>query len=68
MIRKRTIRVLVVDDYVPFFQFVRSTLQKMAQLQVIGEVSDGMVAVQKAQELRPDLILLDIGLPTLKWN
>jgi DNA-binding NarL/FixJ family response regulator len=34
-------------------------------LQVIGEVSDGLEAVHKAEELRPDLILLDVGLPTL---
>jgi CheY-like chemotaxis protein len=33
--------------------------------QIVGEVSDGLEAVQKAEELRPDLILLDIGLPTL---
>jgi len=33
--------------------------------QIIGEVSDGLEAVQKAQELQPDLIVLDIGLPTL---
>jgi DNA-binding NarL/FixJ family response regulator len=37
----------------------------MCDLQVIGEVSDGLEAVQKAEELKPDLILLDIGLPTL---
>jgi DNA-binding NarL/FixJ family response regulator len=40
-------------------------LQKQPELQVIGEVSDGLEAVQKAQELQPDLILLDIGLPSL---
>jgi len=34
-------------------------------LQVVGEASDGLEAVQKAVELRPDLILMDIGLPTL---
>lgn len=38
---------------------------KQPGLQVIGEVSDGLEAVQQAQELQPDLILLDIGLPTL---
>jgi DNA-binding NarL/FixJ family response regulator len=34
-------------------------------LQVVGEASDGLEAIQKALELRPDLILLDIGLPNL---
>jgi DNA-binding NarL/FixJ family response regulator len=62
---ERSIAVLVVDDYAPFRDFVRLFLQNLPELQVIGEVSDGMEAVQKAQELRPDLILLDIGLPTL---
>jgi DNA-binding NarL/FixJ family response regulator len=60
-----SIRVLLIDDYEPFRQFVRSTLQKTPNLQIISEVSDGLEAVQKAQELRLDLILLDIGLPTL---
>lgn len=58
-------RVLVVEDFVPFRQFVLSTLASMGDLQVIGEVSDGWEAVQKAVELQPDLILLDIGLPSL---
>jgi DNA-binding NarL/FixJ family response regulator len=34
-------------------------------MQIIGEVSDGLEAVQEAEKLKPDLILLDIGLPTL---
>jgi DNA-binding NarL/FixJ family response regulator len=38
---------------------------KHQNLQVIGEVSDGLEAVQRAEELQPDLILLDIGLPKL---
>jgi len=41
------------------------TLQKRPELRVIDEVSDGHQAVQKVQELQPDLIVLDIGLPTL---
>jgi len=55
----------MVDDYAPWRRFVGWTLQKQPELQVIGEVSDGLEAVRKAQELLPDLILLDIGLPTL---
>lgn len=60
-----SIFVLVVDDYEPFRRFVCSTLGQRPDLQVIGEASDGLEAVQKAEELQPDLILLDLGLPTL---
>jgi CheY-like chemotaxis protein len=56
---------LVVDDYEPFRRFVCSTLEKRPELQIVGEASDGLEAVQKAKQLQPDLILLDIGLPTL---
>jgi DNA-binding NarL/FixJ family response regulator len=58
-------RVLVVEDFVPFRRFICSTLGQIPGLQIICEVSDGLEAVQKAEELKPDLILLDIGLPTL---
>ena len=56
---------LIVDDFESFRRFVCSMLGRMSELQVIGETSDGLEAVQKAEELKPDLILLDIGLPTL---
>jgi DNA-binding NarL/FixJ family response regulator len=59
------VRVLVVDDHEPFRNFVVAMLQSRSELQVIGEASDGLEAVQKAEELRPDLIVLDIGLPAL---
>src|SRR6476659_5607353 len=58
-------RVLVAEDYEPFQRFIRSTLEKKPELQVICSVSDGLEAIQKAEELQPDLILLDIGLPTV---
>ena len=60
-----SVRVLVVDDYESFRRFVCSTLGRRPELQVIGEASDGLEAVQKAEELQPDLIVLDIGLPSL---
>ena len=63
--RRPSIRVLVVDDFAPWRRLTRTLLQNKPELQVVCEVSDGLEAVQKAQELKPDLILLDIGLPTL---
>jgi two-component system nitrate/nitrite response regulator NarL len=60
-----SLRVLVVDDFEAFRRVVASILQKQPGLQIICEVSDGLEAVQRAEELQPDLILLDIGLPSL---
>jgi len=59
------VRILVVDDFEMFRQFVVELLGKRPEIQVVGEASDGLEALQKAVELRPDLILLDIGLPSL---
>ena len=59
------VRVLVVDDFEPFRRLVLSMLQKQPELHIICEASDGSEAVQKAEELQPELILLDIGLPRL---
>jgi CheY-like chemotaxis protein len=60
-----TVRILIVEDYGPFRQFIRSTLPKEVGPQAIFEASDGVQAIELARALRPDLILLDIGLPKL---
>ena len=65
MSARQPFRVLVVDDFEPWRHFVSSKILMKPELQVVGEASDGLEAVQKAVELKPDLILLDIGLPTL---
>jgi DNA-binding NarL/FixJ family response regulator len=57
--------ILVVDDYEPFRRFLCTTIGEQPNLQVIGEVEDGLEAVRQAEALQPDLILLDIGLPGL---
>lgn len=59
------IRILVADDYEGWRRQASLLLRGHPELQIICEVSDGLEAVQKAEELRPDLILLDIGLPKL---
>ena len=60
-----SIRILVVDDYQPWRRFVCSMLQKQPGLLVVGEAGDGLDAVQRAQSRKPDLILMDVGLPKL---
>jgi DNA-binding NarL/FixJ family response regulator len=55
----------VVEDYEPFRRFICSSLEKRPGLQIVGEVSDGLEAVHAAEELQPDLAVMDIGLPTL---
>jgi len=59
------IRILVVDDFQDWRRQVRSLLQARPEWQVIAEAADGPEAIQKAKELKPDLIVLDIGLPKL---
>ena len=61
----RSVTVLLVDDYEPFRRLICSLLGEMPGVQTIGEASDGLEAIEKAEELHPDLILLDISLPKL---
>jgi DNA-binding NarL/FixJ family response regulator len=64
-VRQTRSRILIVDDYEPWRCFLRSAIKERADLEVVGEVSDGADAIEQAKALQPDLILLDIGLPTL---
>jgi DNA-binding NarL/FixJ family response regulator len=61
-----SLNTLVVEDLEDFRRFLCATLKEQTPCVVIGEASDGLEAVKKAEELKPDLILLDLGLPKLK--
>lgn len=66
MVQEMSIRrILVVDDYEPYRRFVFARLNQIQDVLSIDEVANGLEAVQKAEALKPDLILLDIGLPEL---
>ena len=59
------IRVLIVDDFEQWRKVVRAALQGKLGLHIFEEAADGLEAVQKAQAMQPDLVVLDIGLPML---
>lgn len=59
------IQILLVDDFVPWQLFVREILKSETEFKLIGTANDGLEAVQKAAEARPDVILMDISLPKL---
>ena len=60
-----TIRVLVVDDHEPWRHLVISELLRNPDCEIVGEVDDGLEAIDAAARLAPDVILLDIALPSL---
>jgi len=58
-------RVLIADDHEVVRQGILSLVKMLNQFEVCGEAMDGRDAVQKAKELRPDIVIIDIGMPQL---
>lgn len=59
------IRVLIVDDSVAFRMFLRRCLMTMSEVEVVGVARDGVEALEKAKELQPDVITLDMNMPRM---
>jgi DNA-binding NarL/FixJ family response regulator len=57
--------ILIVDIFEPWRRTIRTILEESLEWKVIGEALDGFDAVRKSQELQPDVILLEVGLPRL---
>ncbi len=60
-----SLRVLVVDDSELVRRSICSLLKAQADIEVISEASDGIDAVRKAREHKPDLVLMDITMPSM---
>ena len=59
------LRVLIADDHPTILQMVRKILDEHPNLSVVGEAADGTEAVELAEELRPDVVVINVTMPKM---
>jgi DNA-binding NarL/FixJ family response regulator len=62
-VRMQRIKVLIVDDHAEMRRVIRDFLNTTASVVVVGEAVDGIDAIDKTEELNPDVVLMDISMP-----
>ena len=60
-----SIRILLVDDHTLFRSGLKALLSRQADFEIVGEASDGLEGVMLAEQLKPDLVLLDLDMPVM---
>jgi DNA-binding NarL/FixJ family response regulator len=61
----RRVRILIADDYPAIRKVVRITLERNPRFEVCGEAVDGAKAIEEAQRLKPDVVVMNISMPVL---
>lgn len=60
-----SIRILLVDEHTLFRSGLKALLSRQADFEIVGEASDGLEGVKLAEQLKPDLVLLDLDMPVM---
>jgi DNA-binding NarL/FixJ family response regulator len=58
-------RILIVDDHALFRDGLKMLIDHESDMEVVGEAENGEVAIERARELRPDIILMDVKMPVM---
>jgi chemotaxis response regulator CheB len=59
------LKILVVDDHEEFRKYVCALLESRPRFAVVGEAANGVETIERARELRPDVVVLDMNMPIL---
>jgi DNA-binding NarL/FixJ family response regulator len=59
------IRILIVDDHAIFREGIRALLSDSEELEIVGEAGDGREALEKIQQLEPDVAIMDVAMPLM---
>ena len=59
------VEILIADDHELFRRTLRSFLESQPNYRICGEASDGIEAIEKVRQLRPDIVLMDINMPRM---
>jgi DNA-binding NarL/FixJ family response regulator len=65
LIANKSISVLLVDDHTMFLEDLRSLLKMEGDIELVGEAQNGRQAVALVEQLRPAVVVMDIGMPSL---
>ncbi len=65
MSEKKVVKVLIVDDSKLTIVGLKTTLKQFDDIEIVGEANDGQIAIEATKELKPDVILMDIGMPLM---